>query len=85
MKIVNIEHQKLADIHKVWWASSIILESLRNWLGLQSELVDMSLKYKVLEKFSLLTGEVLAKGLINPKVLPEGHSVTVVYQKPENI
>jgi hypothetical protein len=45
----------------------------------------MSLKYKVLEKFSLLTGEVLAKGLINPKVLPEGHSVTVVYQKPENI
>jgi len=85
MKIVNIEHQKLADIHKVGWASSIILESLRNWLGVQSELVDMSLKYKVLQKISLLTGEVLAKGLINPKVLPEGHSVTVVYHKPEHI
>jgi hypothetical protein len=85
MKIVNIEHEKLADIHKVWWASSIILESLRNWLGFQSELIDMSLKYKVLKKISLLTGEVLAKGLINPKVLPEGLSVTVVYQKPEHI
>ena len=85
MKIVNIEHEKLAGWHKVLWASSIILESLRNWLGVQSHLVDMSLKYKVLKKISLLTGEVLAKGLINPKVLPQGHSVNVVYQKPEHI
>lgn len=85
MKVVNIEHEKLADWDKVFWASSIILESLRNWLGVQSRLVDMSLKYKVLEKISLLTGEVLAKGLINPKVLPPGHSVYVVYQKPEHI
>ena len=85
MKIVNIEHEKLADWDKVPWVSSIILESLRNWLGVQSELLDMSLKYKVLEKISLLTGEILAKGLINPKVLPQGHSVNVVYQKPEHI
>jgi 2-polyprenyl-3-methyl-5-hydroxy-6-metoxy-1,4-benzoquinol methylase len=85
MKIVNIEHEKLADWDKVPWASSIILESLRNWLGVQSELLDMSLKYKVLEKISLWTGEILAKGLINPKVLPQGHSVNVVYQKPEHI
>lgn len=85
MKIVNIEHDKLTDYDKVWWGSSIILESLRNWLGVQSGLLDMSLKYKVLEKISLLTGEILAKGLINPKVLPQGHSVNVVYQKPEHI
>jgi len=85
MKIVNIEHEKLAEWDKVSWASSIILESLRNWLGFQSGLLDMSLKYKVLEKISLLTGEILAKGLINPKVLPQGHSVNVVYQKPEHI
>ena len=85
MKIVNIEHEKLADWDKVSWASSIILESLRNWLGVQSGLLDMSLKYKVLEKISLLTGEILAKGLINPKVLPQGHTVNVVYQKPEHI
>lgn len=85
MKIVNIEHEKLAEWDKVSWASSIILESLRNWLGVQSELLDTSLKYKVLQKISLLTGEILAKGLINPKVLPQGHSVNVVYQKPEHI
>jgi len=85
MKIVNIEHEKLADWDKVPWASSIILESLRNWLGVKSELLDMSLKYKVLEKISLWTGEILAKGLINPKVLPQGHTVNVVYQKPEHI
>jgi 2-polyprenyl-3-methyl-5-hydroxy-6-metoxy-1,4-benzoquinol methylase len=85
MKIVNIEHEKLAEWDKVSWASSIILESLKNWLGVKSELLDMSLKYKVLEKISFLTGEVLAKGLINPKVLPQGHSVNVVYQKPEHI
>ena len=85
MKIVNIEHEKLAEWDKVSWASSIILESLRNWLGVQSGLLDMSLKYKVLKKISLRTGEILAKGLINPKVLPQGHSVNVVYQKPEHI
>ena len=85
MKIVNIEHDKLTDYDKVWWASSIILESLRNWLGVQSQLVDMSLRYKVLEKISLWAGEFLAKGLINPQVLPQGHSVIVVYQKPEHI
>ena len=85
MKIVNIEHEKLAEWDKVSWASSIILESLRNWLGVQSELLDTSLKYKVLQKISLLTGEILAKGLINPKVLPQGHTVNVVYQKPEHI
>jgi 2-polyprenyl-3-methyl-5-hydroxy-6-metoxy-1,4-benzoquinol methylase len=85
MKIVNIEHEKLAEWDKVSWASSIILESLRNWLGVQSGLLDISLKYKVLKKISLLTGEILVKGLINPKVLPQGHSVNVVYQKPEHI
>ena len=85
MKIVNIEHEKLADWDKISWASSIILESLRNWLGVQSGLLDMSLKYKVLQKISLLTGEILVKGLINPQVLPQGHSVNVVYQKPEHI
>ncbi len=85
MKIVNIEHDKLTDWDKVWWASSIILESLRNWLGVQSQVVDMSLKYKVLEKISLWAGKFLAKGLINPQVLPQGHSVIFVYQKPEHI
>jgi 2-polyprenyl-3-methyl-5-hydroxy-6-metoxy-1,4-benzoquinol methylase len=85
IKLVSIEHEKLANIHKLWWASSIILESLRNLLGVQSRLVDMSLNYKILAKISSFAGKVLAKGLVNPTVLPDGHSVTVVYQKLEHV
>lgn len=61
----------------------IISQALEKIAGFHShqKLIDLSLGYKILLKISSLGGAWLAKGLGDPKVLPNGHSVTVVYQK----
>lgn len=80
LKIVDIIHEKLADIHKEWYASSIVLESLSNLLGTKFTLVERSIKYKLLSRLAQLGGWFIAKGLSDDRSLPIGHSVIVIYQ-----
>ncbi|MBW4506543.1 MAG: class I SAM-dependent methyltransferase [Scytonematopsis contorta HA4267-MV1] len=84
LKVIDINHEKLSDVHKVRYASSIILKSIEKILSYQSNnlLIDLSLIYNIMSKISLLGGTVLAQKFCNPNSLPDGHTVTVVYQKP---
>jgi SAM-dependent methyltransferase len=82
IELVEIKHEKLIGIHRQVYAFSIVLESLRKLLGVERKLLDRSVRHKILEKIAKSGGRFLAKGLLDPRVLPDGHSVNVVYQKP---
>ena len=83
LKILDIHHEKLAEIHRRWYASSILLQALEKTIGYDSknQLIDRSLTYKILSKISVWGARWLARGIRDPRFLPNGHSVTVVYQK----
>lgn len=87
LNIVDINYEKLADIHKTWYASTIILKAIENLLNLKNKksLIDRSISFKLLSKISAFGGMFLAKGFSNLAVLPQGHSVTIVYQKKEKV
>ncbi len=82
LRIIAIEHEKLADIHNKPYAAFMALQAIKNFIGLKNSLLDRSLKYRLSAKVSAWAGKFLEKGLIDSSMLPIGQSVTVVYQKP---
>ena len=85
LKVVDAHHEKLADIHKQWYSYSILIKALENITKYKSNklLIDRSLPYRLMSIASVLGSKLLEKGLAD-KGLPDGHSVTYVYQKPES-
>jgi 2-polyprenyl-3-methyl-5-hydroxy-6-metoxy-1,4-benzoquinol methylase len=86
LKIIAIHHEKLSEMHKSYYASSIILKALKNNIGMgeKQTLIDRSLSHKILSKVARSIGKWLEKGLNDDRTLPFGHSVTVVYEKKTN-
>ncbi|MFM6023456.1 MAG: hypothetical protein ACKPER_11095, partial [Dolichospermum sp.] len=82
-KIIELHHEKLSDIHKKWYASTLASMSLYQLLKISrgNVLIDKRLIHKILNKLASLIGRILVLGLKDDKVLPCGHSVTSVYQK----
>jgi 2-polyprenyl-3-methyl-5-hydroxy-6-metoxy-1,4-benzoquinol methylase len=83
LNVLAIRHEKLATLHRRWYASTIVLASFRNWLNLKYTVLDRSLRYEILNAAALLIGSLLSRGLVDSRLLPDGASVTVVYQKQE--
>ena len=85
LKVIDIHHEKLAEIHKQWYSYSILIKALENTIGYKSDklLIDRSWLYQIMSMTSVLGSKWLKKGLVDSKALPNGHSVTCVYQKPE--
>ncbi len=85
LKVIDIHHEKLAEIHRRWYVSSILLKALENSIGYKSNnlLIDRSWLYKIMSRISVLGSKWLEKGLLDSRFLPNGHSVTIVYQKPK--
>jgi 2-polyprenyl-3-methyl-5-hydroxy-6-metoxy-1,4-benzoquinol methylase len=85
LKVIEIHHEQLAKIHRQSYLTQIILKALENTIGYQSNnlLVDRSWLYKIMCVVSNLGSKWLEKGLIDDRTLPNGHSVTCIYQKPE--
>lgn len=83
LKIIEIHHEKLSDIHKRWYSSTLASISLYELLNISkgSMLIDKRLIHKILSKLASLTGKILVLGLKDDRILPCGHSVTSVYQK----
>jgi 2-polyprenyl-3-methyl-5-hydroxy-6-metoxy-1,4-benzoquinol methylase len=83
LKIIELHHEKLSDIHKRWYASTLASISLYELLNISkgNMLIEKRLIHKILSKLASLVGKILVLGLKDDKVLPCGHSVTSVYQK----
>jgi 2-polyprenyl-3-methyl-5-hydroxy-6-metoxy-1,4-benzoquinol methylase len=83
LKLIDIHHEKLADIHRRLYARELVIKSLDNlWKNNQSySLVDSSTNYQVKSKISKVIAAFISAGLTDDIIKPIGHSVTVVYQK----
>ncbi|MDB9454096.1 class I SAM-dependent methyltransferase [Dolichospermum circinale] len=83
LKVIELHHEKLSDIHKTWYASTLASISLYELLKISrgNLLIDQRFFPKILNKLANLIGRILALGLKDYRVLPCGHSVTSVYQK----
>lgn len=82
LEIVDIHHEKLSEIHKRWYATTLLLESFRNLFGLDIPILDISFKTRFLSWISSKCSFLLEKGLSDRRNLPVGHSATAVYKKP---
>jgi SAM-dependent methyltransferase len=81
LKVVAMEHEFLSDVHRVGYATTICFLALNDLLRRKPALVDVSFKGRMVIKIASLMGRFLGRGLRDPRVLPRGHSVTVVYGK----
>ena len=77
LKLIDIWHEKLQNVHKLWYLSTFIQNSI-----LKPKLIDLSFKRKVVGKFASLISRILYKGFKN-EMLPVGQTIVAVYEKIE--
>jgi SAM-dependent methyltransferase len=85
LDVVDIHQNKLEDIHKLPYISTLIATSIEHHIGAgnkQKKLIDKSIKHKIIGKISTLGGQLLKNGLSDTNVLPPGHTITAIYRKP---
>lgn len=75
LEIIDFHHEKLQDVHKAWFVSTMIQTSI-----LKPTLMDYSFSRIIVNIISTLLTKFLKNGL-KSEMLPNGHSVTVVYRK----
>jgi 2-polyprenyl-3-methyl-5-hydroxy-6-metoxy-1,4-benzoquinol methylase len=83
LKFIEVHHEKLSNLHKQWYASTLASISLYELLNISQGnlLIEKRLIHKILSKLASLIGRMLTLGLKDDRILPFGHSVTGVYQK----
>lgn len=83
LKLIEIHHEPLAPFHRNSYAKQLVFKSLENLLGIRRKSVvfDLSLTYRVMSTISMIPAVLIARGLSDERLMPIGHSVTVVYQK----
>lgn len=81
IQLIDIYHEKLADIHKQWYAYTVSMRAINNLLGRTQPLLDRTLKTNILMILAHIAGFFYKQGLDDKRILPRGHSVTVVYKK----
>jgi 2-polyprenyl-3-methyl-5-hydroxy-6-metoxy-1,4-benzoquinol methylase len=85
IKLIQIHHEKLDDIHKKWFTGIVGREIINNLLHIKSYvLFDNSVRDKLITLFGNLMGRFLKLGFRNEFLSPVGHTVTAVYKKHEN-
>jgi 2-polyprenyl-3-methyl-5-hydroxy-6-metoxy-1,4-benzoquinol methylase len=83
LEVIQIEHEPLNQIHKSWYLSTIILESLRQGFRLNFSILEETIQFRLLAKLSRLAGDFLASGFSDSRSLPSGHSVIAVYRNTQ--
>lgn len=81
LPMIDIHHEKLSQEHKRWYAATLLFESIRNLLGLDIPVLDISFRTRFLSYLSHRGAFFLEKGLMDSRILPIGHSATAVYKK----
>ncbi|MBE9046127.1 methyltransferase domain-containing protein [Pleurocapsales cyanobacterium LEGE 10410] len=85
LEIIDIHYDKLAEVHARWYGSSVILRTIEKATGYdnKSQLIDNSVFYKIMLAIATFGSKLIEKRVVNSKELPDGHSITSVYQKPK--
>ncbi len=75
LDLVTIYHEKLQNVHKLWFVKVLVDNSF-----MAPKLLSSSLIYRLISKVSSILARVLVRGLMD-EMLPAGHTVIAVYQK----
>ena len=75
LKLLDIYHEKVQEVHKSWYLNTLINSSL-----FSNKIIDISFISKLKNKFASLLGKVLFKS-IKDEMLPNGHTVLIVFEK----
>jgi len=75
LHVLSIFHEKVQDVHKTWFLSTLVQSFF-----LENQLLNNKLYRKVIIKLAGLFSRFALNGL-KDEMLPNGHSVTVVYVK----
>ena len=75
LELLNIYHEKIQEVHKLWYLNTLIQNSL-----FENKLINSSIIRKICSKLGSLLSRLLIKGL-KDEMLPNGHTVLVVYEK----
>lgn len=82
LRLVEIIEEPLELVHLSFYASTLVQASLEKWLGLRSPApIDVSLRHRILAKFSRGLGGILARGLVDERLRPKGQAITAVYER----
>jgi len=80
--LVEIWHEPLQDVHKLFYAEAICRHGLCELLGMQPRLpVDRRYRLRAITVASNILGRLFAMGLRDKNVMPRGLSVVAVYRK----
>ncbi|HEY0057426.1 MAG TPA: class I SAM-dependent methyltransferase [Pedobacter sp.] len=85
MELFTIHHEELDSAHKQWYSFLLIAEALKKMISFKSgkKVIDRSLSLKAIHGVAKVLSPLLAKGLIDQRMTPYGHSVTAVYRKKD--
>ena len=75
LDILDIYHERVQDVHKIWYLNTLISGSI-----MKNKLLNLSFIKKIVNKFSSLISRILIRNL-NDEMLPNGHTVLVVFKK----
>lgn len=82
LELLELEHEKLEQIHFESFVEQIANRATRSLLRLgHAGLIDLSIRKKIVDKFSRYLNPVIKKVYADPVIWPYGHSVTAVYRK----
>jgi len=82
-QVVSLVHDRdMNPILKFMYVSNIAYVALSKMLGgYKKKMLDLSFRYKVLEKIGKVFGLILKSG-VTGNLMPAGHSVTIIIKKP---
>jgi SAM-dependent methyltransferase len=81
IELVALDHERLADMHRIEYAECLVSNSLNSLLGREHRMLDNSVTQQILRKVASRLGRLLVRG-IDDKMSPYGHTVLAVFQKP---
>lgn len=82
LELIQLRNDRLADVHKGWYAATELSSAIRLLFGMKPRLVDVSVFRGILNKSATALGDMYASLFLRSQAsLPDGHSVTAVYRK----
>jgi len=73
LSIIDIYHEKVQEVHKLWYLNTLVSKCLLS----SNKLIDISFFRKVINKIANILAKKLLKGLAD-EMLPNGHTVLVI-------
>lgn len=86
LELVQLEKERLAEIHKEWYAATILSYQLRRLFRIETRMIDIKYSSRLINKLSYYLGSVYSSLFLrSTDSLPDGHSVTAVYRKKSTV